>query len=167
MFTRRLLGSVGVAGALLLAAIVVVKATGSNQTILEWRRLELGDGRFKVEVVRTPGQLQRGLMGRPEMAADQGMLFVLPGNQPIQFWMKSTLIPLDMLWMDRNLGVIYIQESAPPCTADPCPLYGPNQTAAYVLELNGGRARQAHIQVGDRASVSEMISAGDGPTGAP
>jgi hypothetical protein len=88
------------------------------------------------------------------------MLFVLPGDSLIGFWMKDTLIALDMIWLNRDLEVFHIEGSVPPCHADPCPVYGPKTPAKYVLEIKSGETQRAHIEVGDKASIAAIPDAG-------
>jgi uncharacterized membrane protein (UPF0127 family) len=92
----------------------------------------------------------RGLMFREKILPDQGMLFVFESEDRHSFWMKNTLVALDMLWLDSEKRVIHIAADVPPCTEDPCPSYGPDRPARYVLELKNGRAAAEGIKVGDR-----------------
>jgi uncharacterized membrane protein (UPF0127 family) len=68
------------------------------------------------------------------------MLFIFEEERIYPFWMKNTLIPLDMIWIDKNGKIIDIQ-IAEPCTQDPCRSYTPSGSGLYVLELNAGRAK--------------------------
>ncbi len=108
-----------------------------------------------LEVARTPEQGAIGLMYRTELADDRGMLFVFEPPQPARFWMKNTLIPLDMIFMYR--GVIqHIGTRIPPCKSDPCPDYGPDrqgQLIDEVIELRSGRAAQLKLKVGDSLKI--------------
>ena len=117
----------------------------------EQTRIDFAQASFTVEVPNTPYRVRRGLQERSHLAAGTGMLFVFPGRQVVHFWMKDTLIPLDMIWMDEHLRVIHIEKSVPPCTVSPCPTYGPVLPARYVLEINAGQADRANIHVGDKA----------------
>ena len=79
------------------------------------------------------------------------MLFIFPKTGMYGFWMKDTLIPLDIIWMDDNQTVVYIEKNAAPCLKDPCPSYGSSYPSRYVLEINSGVALEKHINPGDRA----------------
>ncbi len=109
-----------------------------------------------VELALTDEQLRTGLQYRKDLPWNTGMLFVF--DRPVQadFWMKNTLIPLDMIWLDEQRTVIHIQKNAAPCFQEKCPTYGPNQQALYVLEVNAGYADARNIQVGDTAIFSHM-----------
>lgn len=106
---------------------------------------------FTVEVVQKQEELYRGLQFRRTLAPDAGMLFVFAKSSPYAFWMKNTLIPLDMIWMDYAHHIVYIAHDVPPCKADPCPTYTPSAAALYVLEINAGYAAGLGIKVGDTA----------------
>lgn len=103
-----------------------------------------------VEIADTDAKRQRGLMFREQMAPTDGMIFLFdePGNYP--FWMKNTLIPLDMIWLDRDARIVWIAESVPPCKADPCPSYDHKGQALYVVEVVSGFAKEHKLRVGDR-----------------
>jgi uncharacterized membrane protein (UPF0127 family) len=88
-------------------------------------------------------------MYRKSLAEDGGMVFVFDEEGNHSFWMKNTLIPLDMLWIGEDKKIIHIEHNVPPCKADPCPAYGPNATSArYVVELNAGISIHRSITTG-------------------
>jgi uncharacterized membrane protein (UPF0127 family) len=89
-------------------------------------------------------------MFRSSLGADQGMLFVFAQSAPHRFWMKNTLIALDMIWLDYARRVVHIAHNVPPCKIDPCPSYGPQHPAIYVLELNAGQAQRIGLAVGSQ-----------------
>lgn len=101
-------------------------------------RLDRGDGTiiaFTVEIARTPRQWSFGLMHVTSMPDGQGMLFVFPDMAPRSFWMKNTLIPLDMLFFDDAGGLVSAFEDVPPHSLQSRRSAG---DARFVLELNGG-----------------------------
>lgn len=113
-------------------------------------RVVLPDGSsIAVEVVADPESRARGLMYRPSLAENRGMLFLFPAPDVHSFWMKDTLIPLDMIWLDPERRIIAIERDVPPCQADPCPSYGPSAEALYVLELAAGQAAAHRLERGD------------------
>lgn len=102
---------------------------------------------FDAEIARSPNELAYGLMNRTGMAKDHGMLFVFRDEAERSFWMKNTLIPLDIIFI-RSDGVIHrIHASAIPHDLTPIFSQGP---VMAVLELNGGRAADLGIKAGDR-----------------
>lgn len=102
---------------------------------------------FRVEVARTPAEQQRGLMFRAKLGANEGMIFPMdPPRANVSFWMKNTVIPLDIIFIGRDRRVINVAASTVPYSLDPVPAAG---IVAAVLELNGGRAAQLGIAPGD------------------
>jgi uncharacterized protein len=103
--------------------------------------------RFRVELARSEAEQSKGLMFRTAMGADEGMVF--PMNPPRQaaFWMRNTVIPLDIIFIGADRRVLNIAANAVPYDERPLPSFGP---AAAVLELNGGRAAQLGIGAGDQ-----------------
>jgi len=134
--------------ALIIAFIGCAKERTSYVTIMT-RTGEIG---YRVELARTPAEQSRGLQGRTELPDGHGMLFVFDPPRPVAFWMKDTLIPLDMLFAAPN-GSIEKIVTATPCAADPCPRYPSEGPVAYVLEIPGGASAAQGIAVGDRLSV--------------
>ncbi|HET9817655.1 MAG TPA: DUF192 domain-containing protein [Rhodanobacteraceae bacterium] len=114
--------------------------------------------RFSVELADTPAEQAHGLMGRTHMPGDHGMLFVFRDSEPRTFWMKDTLIPLDMLFFDATGRLVAIQADAQPCKADPCKLYPSGTPARYVLELNAGAAAKLGVRKGDVITFSGVPS---------
>ena len=95
--------------------------------------------------------MQRGLQFRKSLAIDAGMLFVFSVEKKQAFWMKDTLIPLDMIWIDYSHRIVHIASHVPPCQSDPCPVYTPEQNALYVLEINSGSTEKIGLKAGDIA----------------
>ncbi len=104
---------------------------------------------FNVEIVSTGESLQRGLQLRTSLPLDAGMLFAFPSESKHAFWMKDTLIPLDMIWINYSHRIVDIRTQVPPCQADPCPVYAPSQNALYVLEINAGVSETMGLKIGD------------------
>ena len=110
-----------------------------------------------VELALTNQQLQDGLQYRKSLEQGHGMLFVFEKPVEVKFWMKNTLIPLDMIWMDKDKKVLFIKKNAPPCLEEICPSYGPDQAAHYVLEVNAGFASAYNVEVGDKAEFRDLV----------
>ena len=103
---------------------------------------------YRVELAKTPEDQAQGLMYRESLREKSGMLFLFPANEVHRFWMKNTMIPLDMIWMDPTGKVLFVSANTPPCKADPCPDYGPNEPASSVLEIEGGKAAKEAVKPG-------------------
>lgn len=109
------------------------------------------DGRsVTAELAVTDEERSRGLMFRDQVLPGQGMLFVFEEEGLHSFWMKNTLVPLDMLWLGRDRRIISIAKNVPPCAAEPCPTYGPETPALFVLELKAGQADVFGLKLRDR-----------------
>lgn len=104
---------------------------------------------FKVEVAATPGEQERGLMFRTVMGADEGMIFPMDPPRRTAFWMKNTVIPLDLIFIGADHKVLNVIANAVPYDLAQLPSDG---AAAGVLELNGGRAAQIGLKTGDTVS---------------
>ena len=92
---------------------------------------------FNIEIADTQAKQEYGLMNRTSMPEQSGMLFVFDKEGEYTFWMKDTLIPLDMIRIDSGLNIVGIKEAAP-CLIETnqCPTYNPGKPASYVLEIN-------------------------------
>lgn len=108
-------------------------------------RGEFGQVRFSVDIADTPQETARGLMFVEEMARSHGMLFVFPRESRRSFWMRNTLIPLDILFFDARGVLLNTAADAKPL--DETSLYS-DGPAQYVLEINGGLAAQLGIEPG-------------------
>jgi uncharacterized protein len=106
-----------------------------------------GKQHFAIEEAKTSQQMMQGLMYRRSMPADAGMLFEYDHPQPVSFWMKNTLIPLDMLFIGADGTVLDIHERAVPLSLDSI---GTDKPVLGVLELNGGTVSRLGIKRGDR-----------------
>jgi len=111
-----------------------------------------------VEVASDDPTREQGLMYRDHLAEDRGMIFLFPQAGEYPFWMKNTLIPLDMIWMDADHRIVHIAHDVPPCKADPCPNYPPNAKASSVLELAAGVVAKHHLADGDVLRFEGMES---------
>ena len=107
-----------------------------------------------VEVADSAVERQKGLMFRESLLVNNGMLFIFEEEQEIAFWMKNTLIPLDMLFIDKDLEIVYIEKGAQPCKADPCQTYPSSRPAKYVLEVNAGYTEIHGINIGDIVEIN-------------
>lgn len=103
--------------------------------------------KFEVDMATTEAQREHGLMFRKELGAYEGMLFDFFREQPVAFWMKNTLIPLDMVFIAADGTVRHVHANAVPMSTDTIPSEGPVRA---VLEINGGTARMLGIKVGDK-----------------
>ena len=102
----------------------------------------------QVEVMVKDEDRAMGLMFRPSLPLDRGLLFVFDQPDFHGFWMKNCRFAIDMVWLDEQKRVVHVAEAVPPCKADPCPVYEPLRKASYVVELNAGQARREKAVLG-------------------
>ena len=105
--------------------------------------------RFTVEIARTQEEQATGLMDRSQLAPDRGMIFPFDPPRDASFWMKNTLIPLDMIFVRTDGSIANIAANTVPLSLEPVPSEGP---VGAVLELAGGRAAELGIKPGDKVA---------------
>ncbi len=108
---------------------------------------------YIVEVARTPRELSIGLMGRPYLPSQRGMIFIFDRPDQQKFWMKNTLIPLDIVFVSEQKRIDSFHTMVP-CTADPCPVYPSKGRVKYAIEINAGEIVKHGFAVGDAVSIS-------------
>lgn len=128
---------------LLLQAAPALAACAADRVDV---RGDWGTARFRVELALTAEDQARGLMFREEMAPMAGMLFVYPRTRMVGFWMRNTLIPLDMIFVDEAGTVVKVHENAIPGDETVIESGAPSRG---VLEINGGMAATLGIGAGD------------------
>ncbi len=105
---------------------------------------------FTIEIAQTPEERAKGLMFRESLPQEAGMLFVFEEPGAYGFWMKNTLISLDMVWLDEDMNVVHIEEAVNPCEQVSCPVYYSEVSAKYVLELNAGTVKKIGLKTEDQ-----------------
>lgn len=130
--------AVGIIGAGLLALTVIYR-TGPPIA-------EFGGVSLKLEYATTEAARERGLGGRASVPGDYGMLFVFPQSDRYGFWMKDTLVPLDIFWLDSKGRVVFMARDV--ATSSYPDVFYPSAPALYVLETAAGFARARGIATG-------------------
>jgi uncharacterized membrane protein (UPF0127 family) len=123
-------------------------------------RTAKGTHRFDVELALTPGQQEQGLMFRKDLPADGGMIFPMKPPRVASFWMKNTVIPLDMLFIRTDGSVAMIAHDTKPYAREPVSAGVP---VSGVLELAGGRAAALGIAEGDIVNWGNCAAPGERP----
>lgn len=142
------MGAAGKALAVALAFIGSPNAAGAQgETVPLTILTEAGARAFAVEIADEPRERAQGLMHRESMAPAHGMLFDFGESRPVSMWMKNTLIPLDMLFIDEDGIIVNIIARTEPHSLESRPSDGP---VRYTLELLGGVADLAGIRAGDQ-----------------
>ncbi|QWT20090.1 DUF192 domain-containing protein [Bacillus sp. NP157] len=142
----------------MLATALLFAAHGATAT--DAPSVSLHGTTFTTEFATSDAQREHGLMDRAHMDAQHSMLFIFADDEPRSFWMKNTLIPLDILYFDKSRHLVAMQLNAQPCKGEPCALYpSGNQPARYVLELNAGVAGKLGLKLGDELTVNGSPSA--------
>lgn len=109
--------------------------------------------KIDIELATTEAKRAQGLMYRSYMGPDQGMLFIFDAQQPQAFWMENTKIPLDIIYIDKNMKIVSIAKNTVPFSRQSIPSKSPAQ---YVLELNAGYADAYKIKEGDYISYTTL-----------
>jgi uncharacterized membrane protein (UPF0127 family) len=136
--------------ALTVALLVGASVASADPAVIP---LTLPSGKvLKVEVMVSDEDRAMGLMFRPSLPPDRGMLFLFETSDFHGIWMKNCRFPIDILWLDEAKRVVHVAEKTPPCKAEPCPVYSPLRRASWVVEVNAGQARREGAVVG--AAVS-------------
>jgi len=119
--------------------------------------ITLPDGdSVRIEVAADDETRAQGLMYRDRIPPGIGMLFLFAQSGDYPFWMKNTLVPLDMIWIDDQKRVVHVEANVPPCQADPCPSYPPHAQAKYVLELAAGEAARHRVANGSTLTFQRL-----------
>jgi len=103
---------------------------------------------WRVEAAKNPFTATKGLMFRQSLAENEAMLFVSTQEGMHSFWMKNTLIPLDIVFLDKDKKVVEIFKNAQPCQSKKCQSYRNQQPAQYVLEINAGLSEKIGLEIG-------------------
>ncbi len=133
-----------------LASILFVSmCTSANFT-----KVAFGNTEVSVEIADSSAELEKGLMNRASLGEKNGMLFVFPDEEKRSFWMKNTLLPLDIIFLSSDFTVVDIKKNFQPCKSIICETYASKADAMYVLEVNANFTSRNTIKIGDKAVVS-------------
>jgi uncharacterized membrane protein (UPF0127 family) len=120
--------------------------------------IKLNDTNYTLEVAKTMAQLSQGLSNRPKLCERCGMIFIFNKEGIKPFWMKDTLIPLDMIWLDSKGKVVSIQTAQPePNTSvTKLKIYQNDVNAKYVIELNANDSKKLNLKIGDIINLPDF-----------
>ena len=109
---------------------------------------------FFVKLAKTTAEKEKGLMFVKQLDKNSGMLFIFDKEGAYPFWMKNTLIALDIIWIDSGGKVVFISQGAQPCKNIICPQINTSIKAKYVLEINAGISEEIGLKVGDELKLN-------------
>ncbi len=142
-------------GFLFLPAIFIVgfflfNYLPKNIKVEDIQYVKIAEQKIKVDLALTSENRARGLSGRTILKEDEGMLFVFENVDKYKFWMKEMNFPIDIIWIDENQKVVYIQKNASPESYPET--FGGEQNSKYVLELVSGFSDKYNLKEGDKVS---------------
>jgi len=111
---------------------------------------------YNVELAISDEEKSQGLMFRKYLKENSGMLFLYDSQDIYTFWMKNTLIPLDLIWINKDSEIVYIEHSATPCKNDSCPTYSSNIDSSSILEINAGQSIKNNFKIGDMVTYQNI-----------
>jgi uncharacterized protein len=109
---------------------------------------------IEIEIAETEGAITQGLMHRESMDFNRGMLFIFPDNEVRSFWMKNTIIPLDIIYVASDFSIVAVKDHTTPYSMASVPSDG--KPAQYVVEVNAGFAAKYGLTVGDKMSFTRL-----------
>lgn len=112
---------------------------------------------FYVDLAVTFAEQEKGLMYKEKLEENKGMFFIYKKEDIYSFWMKNTLIPLDIIWINKDNKVVYVNKNSQPCRQVICPSINPNLKAKYVLEINAGLVDKYNIKPGDNVEMKYSL----------
>ncbi len=131
-----------------IAFIILFLFNISNQPgLTNIKHVNIGSGRVEVDLAITERARAVGLSGRENLDTEQGLLFIFDKLGKYSFWMKDMNFPIDIIWFNDEMKIVFIQENALP--SDYPKTYTPDKDALYVLEVVAGYAKNNHLKVGD------------------
>jgi len=119
---------------------------------LETINITINNKKFDLEVAKSLNQKSQGLSNRSSLCPNCGMIFIYPKEGIYPFWMKETLIPLDMIWVNKN-GIVTDIVTANPEPNTPITkltLYRNTSPAQYIIELNANQSQEIKLKIGDQ-----------------
>ena len=131
--------------------------TQSGQMLPITARTVLGGKTINLEVAQTPDQQSMGLMFRPALPDDRGMLFPFKPARPVSFWMRNVPVALDMVFLYRG-QIVSVSSEVPPCTTPTCPTYGPGSNVDQVIELRAGLAAELGLKPKDVVKIEPITA---------
>lgn len=129
----------------------------TNNKTKDKTKINIKENIYTLIVSRTDEDKARGLMNVSYMKSNEGMIFIYENEVKYGFWMKNCLIPLDMIFINKDGKVVDINKNALPCKENiVCPTYYPDFNYKYVIELNSGQIDEIDLKIGDIVKIDEI-----------
>jgi len=138
----------------ILPGMLNIDWLAAEQVVFKTAQLNIKGRVYHLEIAQTAQQRQQGLMHRDHLSRESAMLFVYPTPGDHRIWMKNTLIPLMVVWLDDDQTVIHIQQLQP-CESNPCPVFRTDKPSRYIIEFEAGFRGLA---IGERLSGIREIT---------
>lgn len=145
---------------IILLIVATILGSNLNSAYAQTNQLLKGELKFnkqqlsiKVDIAVTEADRQTGLMFQTQLASDHGMLFVFNDQAIRGVWMKNTLIPLDVIFLNDQAVIVSMLTKLQPCQQSPCPSFSSEQPASYMLEMNAGFISEHQIKIGEKLSL--------------
>lgn len=149
-FPYKLAGALGVG--LIILFFLVASSFEPERVFVNIEKANGSILQISAEIADSPEERMIGLMNRESLERDSGMLFFFEDEEYRTFWMKNTLIPLDIVYIAGDGSIVDIAYAVP-CEADPCPVYPSSAPAMYVLEVNAGYTAENGFGIGDKVNI--------------
>lgn len=130
---------------ILFAIVPPIFKTDKSERVYFYKNICYQNDCFHYEIADSSGTRQLWLMFRKTLPIQSWMLFVFPNSSINKFWMKNTIIPLDIIRLDKDFTIQYINRNTPWCEGSKCPSYWPNKLSKYVLELNSWQSENWQV----------------------
>lgn len=150
-FKKLVLISATIVFAISVFTIVFLRYQHQRELI---RKVTINSITFNVKIARSAEERAAGLMNVESMPNNEGMFFVYDSEGYRTFWMKDTLIPLDLIFIDDAKRIVDIIPNVQPCEKDPCEMFRSPKGAKYVFEINGGLSKIYGLKIADSVEIS-------------
>ncbi len=120
--------------------------------------VKIKDKSFLMDIAKTSKERKLGLMYKESLDSNKGMIFIYNKEKKHPFWMKNTMIPLDIIWLNKSKQVVYISKNTQPCKQNDCLGIKPNRRAIYVLEINANLSDKLGLSIGDLIEFDDLLS---------
>lgn len=140
--------------ALIIIAILIWRFFFYIPSSIKFVDIKINNTNYKIEIAKTLAQKAKGLSKRNSLCSNCGMLFIFDFEGELPFWMKDTLIPLDIIWLDKN-GKIVSNKTVMEINSQK--IYKNQSPAQYVLELNANDYQNLNLKIGDVIQLPDIL----------